>query len=299
MAIDFNHPIDIIEDIDLREFEKNYLQPQKPVILRGLLKGTKAYEEWDFEYFKRVAGHLTIGVFENREEDLDKTLKVPHRKMKFADYLDLIATTPTDLRIHLWNIFKDCPELMNDFEFPDIKTQFLKGFPYMFFGGQGSVARMHQDIDMSNVFLTQFEGKRRVVLFSPAYSKLLYRYPFNVHSGANVVQPDYERHPGLKYVKGFECYLERGDTLFMPGEYWHYIEYAEGGFGMSLRSLNPHVSKRLRGLMNISVRQAADWTMRKSLGDQWFVMKQQIADRRANSMLEKIEKDIDRELVNS
>ena len=299
MAIDFNHPIDIIEDIDLREFEKNYLYPQKPVILRGLLKGTKAYEEWDFEYFKRVAGHLTIGVFENREEDLDKTLKVPHRKMKFADYLDLIATTPTDLRIHLWNIFKDCPELMNDFEFPDINTQFLKGFPYMFFGGKGSVARMHQDIDMSNVFLTQFEGKRRVVLFSPSYSKLLYRYPFNVHTGVNVVQPDYERHPGLKYVKGFECYLERGDTLFMPGEYWHYIEYAEGGFGMSLRSLNPHMSKRLRGLMNISVRQAADWTMRKSLGDKWFEMKQQMADRRADGMLKKIEKDIDRELVNS
>ena len=295
MAIDFNHPIDVIEDIDLREFEKNYLQPQKPVILRGLLKGTKAYEEWDFNYFKKVAGHLTIGVFENREEDLDKTMKVPHRKMKFADYLDLIATTPTDLRIHLWNIFKDCPELMNDFAFPEIKTQFLKGFPYMFFGGQGSVARMHQDIDMSNVFLTQFEGKRRVVLFSPDYSKLLYRYPFNVHTGVNVVKPDYERHPGLQYVKGFECYLERGDTLFMPGEYWHYIEYAEGGFGMSLRSLNPHLSKRFRGLMNISVRQAADWTMRKGLGDQWFTMKQQIADRRANAAIRSMENN----LVNS
>ena len=299
MAIDFNHPIDIIEDIDLREFEKNYLQPQKPVILRGLLKGTKAYDEWDFNYFKKVAGHLQIGVFENRESDLDKTMKVPHRKMKFADYLDLIATTPTDLRIHLWNIFKDCPELMNDFEFPKIKTQFLKGFPYMFFGGQGSVARMHQDIDMSNVFLTQFEGKRRVVLFSPDYSKLLYRYPFNVHTGVNVVKPNYERHPGLQHVKGFECYLERGDTLFMPGEYWHYIEYAEGGFGMSLRSLNPHLSKRFRGLMNISVRQAADWAMRKSLGDKWFIMKQQIADRRANAAIRKIEKNNNRELVNS
>ena len=135
------------------------------------------------------------------------------------------------------------------------------------------------------------------MLFNPAYSKLLYRYPFNVHTGVNVVQPNYERHPGLKYVKGFECYLERGDTLFMPGEYWHYIEYAEGGFGMSLRSLNPHLSKRFRGLMNISTRQAADWMMRKSLGDKWFTMKQQIADRRANGVIRKIEKD--NELVNS
>ncbi|MDF9797675.1 ribosomal protein L16 Arg81 hydroxylase [Catalinimonas alkaloidigena] len=297
MAIDYNHPVDIIEDIDLREFEQNYLLPQKPVILRGLLKGTKAYEEWDFGYFKKVAGDKTIGVFENRESDLDKTMKVPHHKMKFSEYLDLIASTPTDLRMHLWNIFKDCPELMDDFEFPDIKTKFLKGFPYMFFGGEGSVARMHQDIDMSNVFLTQFQGKRRVVLFSPEYSKLLYRYPLNVHTGVNVVKPDYDRYPGLQYVKGFECEIKHGDTLFMPGEYWHYIEYTEGGFGMSLRSLNPHLSKRFKGLMNISVRQGLDWTMRKALGKKWFQMKQQIADRRANAVIRKIEKNDNKELV--
>lgn len=297
MAIDFNHPIDVMEDIDLREFEENYLKPQKPVILRGLLKGTKAYEAWDFNYFKQKAGHLTVGVFENRESDLDKTMKVPHYKMKFAEYLDLIATTPTDLRINLWNIFNDCPELMNDFTFPDINTKFLKGFPYMFFGGKGSVARMHQDIDMSNVFLTQFQGKRRVVLFSPDYSKLLYRYPCNVHTGVNVVKPDYERFPGLQYVRGFECEISHGDTLFMPGEYWHYIEYTEGGFGMSLRSLNPHLSKRVRGLMNITLRQATDWSMRRVLGRKWFEMKQNIADRRARAEIDKIERNNDRQLV--
>ncbi len=297
MAIDFNHPIDVVEDIDLREFEKNYFHPQKPVILRGLLKGTKAYDEWDFNYFKQKAGDLTVGVFENRESDLDKTLKVPHRKMKFSEYLDLIATTPTDLRISLWNIFNDCPDLMNDFEFPDINTKFLKDFPYMFFGGTGSVARMHQDIDLSNVFLTQFQGKRRVVLFSPEYSELMYRYPCNVHTGVNVVKPDYDRFPGLQYVKGFECEIEHGDTLFMPGEYWHYIEYTEGGFGMSLRSLNPHFSKRFRGLMNITLRQGTDWTMRRLLGEKWFIMKQQIADRRANAEIKKIEKNSDKQLV--
>ena len=156
---------------------------------------------------------------------------------------------------------------------------------------------MHQDIDMSNVFLTQFQGKRRVVLFSPDYSKLLYRYPCNVHTGVNVVKPDYERFPGLQYVKGFECEISHGDTLFMPGEYWHYIEYIEGGFGMSLRSLNPHLNKRFRGLMNLTMRQATDWSMRKVLGNKWFELKQNIAERRANAEIDKIEKDSNRQLV--
>lgn len=297
MAIDYNHPIDILEDIDLKVFEEEYLKPQKPVILRGLLKRTKAYEEWDFNYFKKVAGDKIIGVYENRESDLDKTLKVPHRKMKFMDYLDLIASTPTDLRINLWNIFKECPDLMNDFSYPNINTKFLKEYPFMFFGGTGSIARMHQDIDMSNVFLTQFQGKRRVVLFSPDYSNLLYRYPCNVHTGVNVVKPDYKRFPGLQYVKGFECIIKHGDTLFMPGEYWHYIEYTEGGFGMSMRSLNPHINKRIKGLMNMTVRQGIDYVMRKSLGGKWFKMKQNIADRRANAAIRRIEQNGNRELV--
>jgi hypothetical protein len=113
----------------------------------------------------------------------------------------------------------------------------------------------------------------------------------------NVVKPDYERYPGLQYVKGFECEIKHGDTLFMPGEYWHYIEYTEGGFGMSLRSLNPHMSKRVKGLMNITLRQGTDWTMRKALGKRWFEIKQQMADRRANAIIRKIEKNSDKHLV--
>ena len=280
--LDYSQPVDVMEQFDRTRFEAEYLKPMKPVVLRGLFKGTKAHEKWDFDYFKAVAGEKEVGVYENRVSDLDKTLKEPHHRMKFADYLDLIAETPTDLRIHLWNIFHECPELLDDFTPPDIGVNFMKTFPFMFFGGKGSVARMHQDIDLSHVYLTQFTGKRRVILFSPDYSTLLYRYPLNVHTGVDVIEPDYDRHPGLAHVKGHSCVIEHGDTLYMPGGWWHYIEYLEGGFGMSLRSRPTTIPMLTEAVLNIFVNQHLDRMLRSVLGKRWFEMKQKIAQLRAN-----------------
>lgn len=286
MPISFSKEIPVMEEFVREEFEKNYLKPQKPVIIRNFFKGADCYNKWTLDYFKQVAGDVEVGMYDdNKKENLDKTLKEPNVRMKFRDYLDLIASEPTKLRIHLFDIFKHAPQLREDFYFPQISSTYLKKFPYMFFGGKGSVARMHQDIDLSNVFLTQFTGKRRVTLFEPDYSSLLYRYPFNVHSAIDVSKPDYENFPALNYVKGLRCELEHGDTLFMPGEYWHYIEYTEGGFGMSIRSLNPSYKKRLEGVWKITVLSNIDDMMRKMLDKKWFEIKTEWANKRAETAM--------------
>ena len=98
-------------------------------------------------------------------------------KMKFGDYLEKITSGPCDLRLFLFNIFKHKPELRNDFGWPSFTRFYLKKVPFMFFGGGGSVVRIHQDMDWSNVFLTQLYGRKKVILFHPRYSKILYRYP--------------------------------------------------------------------------------------------------------------------------
>lgn len=281
--------VGIVESITRKTFEENYFNPQKPVVLRGLLKESPAMTKWNFPYFKEILGNLDVGIFDESFEKNDRSYKDPHYKMPFTRYLDELAQGPIKKRLFLFNPFKYHPALLQDFEFPKICSGFLKSFPFMFFGGDGAVTRIHQDMDMSCVFLTQFEGKKRVVLFDPRYSDLLYRLPMNVHTSVNINEPDYEKYPGLAYVEGQEVILEHGDTLFMPAGWWHHIEYIGSGFGMSMRCLSPHIRDILNGSLRVGVLTHLDELLLKMASRPWYHYKNQLASQRANRKIKKLQ----------
>ena len=266
--------------ISRKEFYKQFYNPQKPVVLRGLWKKYPAYTKWTMDFFKETMGDIEVALYGNRKDDISKTLQKPNAKMRFNEYLNLIELEPTDLRLFLFPVFKYKPELLNDFGYPDIVKGYIK-IPFMFFGPTNSIVRMHQDIDMSNVFLTQFHGSRKVTLFSPDQSELLYRLPFNVHSTVDVDNPDYETYPALNYVKGVSTVLEHGDTLFMPSGYWHHIQYLEGGFGLSVRTVANNWEMILGGFWNLTFQRTMDNLMRKINDEKWFIYKKSLAKRRA------------------
>ena len=282
MAIDVQTPVPVVDGttISRKEFYKQYYNPQNPVVLKGLWKKYPAYTKWTMDFFKETMGDIEVALYGNRKDDISKTLQKPNAKMRFNEYLNLIELEPTDLRLFLFPVFKYKPELLNDFGYPDIVKGYIK-IPFMFFGPTNSIVRMHQDIDMSNVFLTQFHGSRKVTLFSPDQSELLYRLPFNVHSTVDVDNPDYETYPALNYVKGVSTVLEHGDTLFMPSGYWHHIQYLEGGFGLSVRTVANNWEMILGGFWNLTFQRTMDNLMRKINDEKWFIYKKSLAKRRA------------------
>ena len=289
MPIDLSLKVDIVENISRDEFQEKYMKAQKPVIIKNYFgKDAPLYKKWTFDYFIDEIGDIDVGIFDDEgtvRKD-DRSYKSADMTMKFGDYLKLLQAGPTKKRIFLFNIFKHLPSLKNDFTYPPIADKYLK-LPFVFFGGKGAITRIHQDMDMSNVFLTELKGKKRVVLIDPYFSTLLYRYPFGVHSSVDPDNPDYDRFPGLAHVKGYECIIENGDTLFMPSGYWHHIEYLEGSFGIALRSLSPKTSKRFRGLYNVAVLTQLDEVMRFFLKDRWHKTKTSIANSRALKALDK------------
>lgn len=285
----FFTPVDIVENISPQQFKNEYLHNEKPVVLRGLWSEYPASKKWTVDYFKEQLGNVEVGVFDGKMQKEDRSFKQPHRKMKFSEYLDTITSDQeSDVRLFLFNIFKHKADLRNDFSYPPLTRVYLK-IPFMFFGGKGSKVRMHQDMDWSNVFLTQLCGRKEVFLFHPRYSKLLYKYPFGVHSSVNLEQPDYKKYPGLKYVKGLHCILEPGDTLFMPSGYWHYIKYLDGGYAINQRAPSPHTARWLNGLWNVTVLSNLDDLFRKVFGNRWFNYKVNKTQRIANKAIKKLQ----------
>jgi hypothetical protein len=270
ISLDLNNHIDVVENISREDFQKYYMIPQRPVIIKHLYgKDAKVYD-WTFDYFSKELGHIDVGVFDDESEKKqdDRSYKKAPKTMKFGDYLELIQEKPTTKRLFLFNVFKHKKELHEHFKFPNIADKVLTFLPLAFFGGQGAITRIHRDMDNSCVFLTELAGYKRVVLFDPKYSQKLYQYPFSTHTA-------------LKDVKGIDCTIGPGDTIFMPAGWWHHIEYNTAGLGFAIRSLSPHISDRLLGFWQVGIMTHLDEFLNKLFGEKWFAWKIRNAKKRA------------------
>ena len=282
--------VERISGISSEDFTAKYLKPGKPVIITDFIhKDSPALSKWTYEYFKKIAGEQVISLYGKEEDSQDRVASAPVAQMKFSEYLDLIAREPTDLRIFLFNLLKLKPELNKDIIYNDVTGgKVIKWLPYLFFGGEGSSTRNHYDIDMSNVFISQYKGIKKIWLFPLDQSTNLYKIPFNFHSLANLKSPDYETFPALKYLKGLEAEIHPGETLFMPSGYWHYIQYVTEGFSISVRALPIKRIDRWKGFRNLVITRNLDNMMRRIFNDRWFNYKSKVARRRAHRSLKRL-----------
>lgn len=274
--------IDRRDELDADTFIREYFKKNKPVIFRTFAKDWPALQKWNYDYFKTQQGHIDIPIQSEAFANSDTGYLSAHAHMKFADYLDLISTTPTRKRLFAYNIFKSIPSLCEDFFYPAWKIPFLKRFPFVFFGGATSFVDVHYDVDLSHVFLTQFTGTKQVTLFAPHYSTQLYRHPWTVASNVDIGHPDFITYPQLREVRGSFGTLEHGDTLFIPSGYWHYIYYKTGGFSLALRSRTHSRWTFLRGLCNLFKLGIIDRFFSKWYGNKkWYQKKETMAHKRA------------------
>lgn len=284
-------PVDRISGIAPSEFIKEYLNKSQPVILKDFISQDSAcWSKWNYDYFKEIAGGKQINVYGKEEESQNYAASPPIGKMTFAQYLDTISQAPTELRLFLFNLLKIRPELKKDVRYNDITGgKVIQNLPYMFFGGEGSATRNHFDIDMSHVFISQFQGYKRIWLFPNNQSDLMYKLPYNFHSIANLKTSSLEEYPALKYLEGYEAIIGPGETCYMPAGWWHYIQYDTEGYSISVRALSNSLSEKFKGARNLFITRFFDDAMRKVFKDKWLDYKIRTARRRAAKAIQRIE----------
>ncbi len=272
--------VDKVVVISAADFKANYYTPKKPLVITGLAKQWPAFEKWNWDYFIDIVGNTDVGVYDNVKSDSYTPINTADAYMKFGDYLRKVSEGPLELRVFLFNILQHAPELVKDFTWPeDLMRGFIKKFPMLFVGGQGSVTHMHFDIDMSHILHTQFIGKKRVLLFPHEEQHKIYRKPWEVLSMADYKHYyenfDYENFPAANLANGYEVILEHGDTLFMPAGYFHHMEYIESGFAMSLRAFQNDLGGKLDGVWKLFGMRGIDSLMKKTAPKWWYKRKKQ------------------------
>jgi hypothetical protein len=265
--------------ISKADFIEKYYKPQKPVVIEQLIDNWPAYEKWDLDYIKEVAGEKVVPLYDDRPISSKYKFNEPHLKMKMAEYIDLLRSKPTKYRIFLYHLMKEVPALQKDFDYPKIGLNFIKQLPMLFFGGENSTVFMHYDIDFANIFHFHFHGKKECILFAPSQTRYLYKVPHALISrqDINFSSPDYQKFPALKMAEGYITELKHGEALYMPEGYWHQMTYLTPGFSMSLRAAPRTLTNFSKAVYNLAFMRYFDNYMRKLRGQKWIDYKNEQA----------------------
>ena len=114
-------------------------------------------------------------------------------------------------------------ELWNDIiPFP----QYLSSTPgktsgFFWYGPSGTVTPVHHDL--TNNFMAQVRGRKRVRMIAPTELSRLYndRHCF---SQVDPAKPDLARHPQFAEVSVIDLVIGPGDLLFLPVGWWHHVQ---------------------------------------------------------------------------
>ncbi|MFS4431681.1 cupin-like domain-containing protein [Chryseobacterium sp. GVT01B] len=283
-------PIDVVDDISKEEFYEKYLKPRRPVVIKNMAKKWPAYQKWTMEYMKQVVGDVEVPLYDSSKADPSAPINSSAAKMKFGDYIDLIQREPTDLRIFLFDPIKFAPNLLEDYISPkELMGGFLDKYPNMFFGGKGSETFLHFDIDMAHIFHTHFNGRKHILLFDYKWRERLYQIPYATYAleDYDIENPDLTKFPALDGVEGIECYLEHGDTLFMPTGWWHWMKYLDGSFSISLRAWDKSWAVKAHSLWNLTVQRKFDDVMKSQFKSKYMDWKEKLAIERAEIALKR------------
>ena len=271
--------IERVKTISKEDFYNHYVKKQKPLVIEQLTTDWPAYEKWNLNYIKSVAGEKIIPLYDDRPVSHKEGFNQAHAKMRMSEYIDLLQSKPTNYRIFAYNLMKEVPYLQKDFQWPDTDLKLIKQLPMLFFGGENSKVFMHYDIDYPNILHFHFHGKKQCILFEPGQTKYLYKVPHALISREDIDfdNPDFEKWPALQHAQGLICNLKHGEMLYMPEGYWHYMKYITPGFSMSLRAFPTKLSNLSKALYNIFVMRHFDNLMRRYKGQQWIDYKNEKA----------------------
>ena len=257
--------------INQTQFTNDFLNVGQPVVLTNITKDWDATKKWSFDYLSDVAGDNIVPVYNSSPAKDNEHQHAAAKNIQLREYLLMLKNGEKDLRMFFYNILNEAPELLEDFSYPDIGMKFFKRLPVLFVGGKGAKVQMHYDIDLANLLLCHFGGKKRVLLIPPEQTKFMYKVPYSFSSLFDVdfSQPDFEKFPALSKLKGYTTELNHGDALFIPSGYWHYITYEDMGFSMTLRSFPQTTKQRMTMLKNIFITRTIEGLMRRFQGQKW------------------------------
>jgi|GEM_PF-1600078 lysine-specific demethylase 8 len=240
--------VDRVQDLEEKNFIKNYLNKGLPVIFSGCANDWPCTMKWSLDFLKSQYPEEEFSLIDSTglvEQEYDQTKENQNPvfidKIKAKDFVDKTKAGEKPY-LRFCPIMETHPELEQDLDQSWLKKMrrcFL-GISYQsFIGPSGRKTPLHSET--TAFFYVMADGEKKWTLYSPTVFPLLNPeaqgrgYNF---SRFNLKDADESKYPGAKQLHRYECILKKGDILFVPAWMWHEVENITDGWGVSYRMTN-------------------------------------------------------------
>lgn len=227
-------PIVYVNQVNPEVFNLLTCNKTKPLVIKGLIKDTKASKEWNPSYFQDNYGDIEVITLDNKKTGTSAytsfAIPLGQEHNNIYDILESMKN-PEDTSCtyinNVTSIFGECPELLCDLELDKLQAiddqinldTVLK--VNLFMGPECSGSSLHCAVG-GNFFFNIY-GHKRWTLIDPKYTPYLSSTP--AHNFSFVISGEDTDNPSdlLKKIPKYEIILEPGDILFNPPWWWHSV----------------------------------------------------------------------------
>jgi hypothetical protein len=211
------------------QFLQQHYRINRPVIITGMLEHFPARSKWNLDYFAERFADRLVEVQFGRDADPQYELNsIAHkRQIPFGDYVEMVRNSGSsnDFYMTANNDSKNraaLKELWDDVgTLPEYLDESGERRGFFWFGPKGTITPFHHDL--TNNFMAQIVGRKRVKLIAPCELAKLYNHR-HCFTEVDAKAVDLKRFPAMEGVTIHDCVLEPGEILFLPVGWWHHVE---------------------------------------------------------------------------
>ncbi|CAL7950036.1 unnamed protein product [Xylocopa violacea] len=220
------------------------MEINEPIIFQRILQNAKGEYAWKLfewnlselaEKFGNVKLPFRVG-YNARSMSPQWEVNCPTISMTLSEFIENMNLNESDKKWYYFDYkymqewFKDKPEILNSVNWKRFGINKTGDDSTLWIGSKGAHTNCHQDSYGCNL-VAQIRGRKQWLLFHPNSTNFLQptRIPYEestVYSKHNFFCPTKEDEINILKIKETPklITLEPGDVLFVPSQWWHYVE---------------------------------------------------------------------------
>ncbi|HTQ10975.1 MAG TPA: cupin-like domain-containing protein [Fimbriimonadaceae bacterium] len=217
--------IDYRSDLSPAAFRQEYVEANKPVILKGAVPEWR--NRWTPDLLKEKFGDRLI--LAERDELYQNQKTRMH--IRVDELIDTILSGSLKFRVRASPaaFLAQCPELQADLDRHEFKSRYfpekVKTLSNFWISPTTNTSVMHHDTFFENLNAMIF-GRKNFIFIPPAMTHRIYPHFMN-ESPVNPLAPDMEKFPKFAGVELQQGTIEAGDILYIPQFWWHFTTALE------------------------------------------------------------------------